>query len=159
MKAENIHYNYQTLWILLLFTKTGPIAPELLLYIHVYRKALYFVLGTFMFTGKHYILSWEHSSIETDFSISCVSRLLSLKLQAELYLPVKCSSFPKSHLCCNRFHSFSGPSSAAPSCCMWKHKMLLLWSNEAVKFQKQYFTSWPSEMKSPLVIFYIAGKP
>ena len=135
-----------------------------------------------MFTGKHYILSWgvgggvplyiklhfsvltlqvrkEHSSIETDFSISCVSRLLSLKLQAEMYLPVKCSSFPKSHLCYNRFHSFSGPSSAAPSCCMWKHKMLLLWSNEAVKFQKQYFTSWPSEMKSPLVIFYIAGKP
>ena len=45
LKAENIHYNYQTLWILLLFTKTGPIAPELLLYIHVYRKALYFVLG------------------------------------------------------------------------------------------------------------------
>ena len=113
--------------------------------IHVYRKALYFVLGTFKYRNGL-------------FNFLCQQTVI-IKIQAEMYLPVKCSSFPKSHLCCNRSHSFSWPSSAAPSCCMWKHKMLLLWSNEAVKFQKQYFTSWPSEMKSPLVIFYIAGKP
>ena len=169
MKAENIHYNYQTLWILLLFTKTGPIAPELLLYIHVYRRALYFVLGggrrgatlhKITFFSSHFTgyIKGTFKYRNGLFNFLCQQTVI-IKIQAEMYLPVKCSSFPKSHLCCNRFHSFSWPSSAAPSCCMWKHKMLLLWSNEAVKFQKQYFTSWPSEMKSPLVIFYIAGKP
>ena len=86
-----------------------------------------------------------------NFNFLCQQTVI-IGITSRNVLPVKCSSFPKSHLCCNRFHSFSGPSSAAPSCCMWKHKMLLLWSNEAVKFQMQYFKSWPSEKKSPLVI-------
>ena len=64
------------------------------------------------------VMQKEHLGIEREISISCVSKLLLLELQAEMYLPVKCSSFPKSHLCYDRFHFFSGPSSAALSCCM-----------------------------------------
>ena len=138
-KLRDIHYNHQTLRIL---AKKDQLTLYLLPNIHTYKKSLIFLTRWYCTYNSStdtnaffwsYLIAYdctghlEGPCLRTDISITSANCNHQNCKPRCIYQVLK---FQSSHLLVtDEFTPFLRPSSAWSSCNMWKHQMLLSYSN------------------------------